>query len=67
MFCSQTLARKSLLKLPVLGKDVAPVACQVILEPAIGQFREFEPHRVLSSCAQIDFRKARERGLATLD
>ena len=25
---------------------VAPVACQVILEPGIGQFREFEPRRV---------------------
>ena len=25
---------------------VAPVAYQVILEPGIGQFREFEPHRV---------------------
>ena len=54
---------------------VAPVAYQVILEPAIGQFREFEPHRVhtriislrLFSCAQIDLRKARERELATLD
>ena len=27
-------------------KPVAPVAYQVILEPGIGQFREFEPHRV---------------------
>ena len=25
---------------------VAPVAYQVILEPSIGQFREFEPRRV---------------------
>ena len=25
---------------------VSPVAYQVILEPGIGQFREFEPHRV---------------------
>ena len=25
---------------------VAPVAYQVILEPCIGQFREFEPRRV---------------------
>ena len=42
---------------------VALVAYQVILEPAIGQFREFEPHRMHSSrinswgafsCAQID-------------
>ena len=29
------------MKLPV-----APVAYQVILEPGIGQFREFEPRRV---------------------
>ena len=27
-------------------KFVAPVAYQVILEPGIGQFREFEPRRV---------------------
>ena len=26
--------------------SVAPVACQVILEPGVGQFREFEPRRV---------------------
>ena len=26
--------------------SVAPVAYQVILEPGIGQFREFEPRRV---------------------
>ena len=52
---------------------VAPVAYQVILEPGIGQFREFEPPRVHTrinswgafSCAQIDSRKARERELAT--
>ena len=35
---------------PVLYRDdvkpVAPVAYQVILEPGIGQFREFEPRRV---------------------
>ena len=45
-----------------------------ILQPGIGQFREFEPPRVhtrinswgLFSCAQIDLRKARERELATL-
>ena len=45
---------------------VAPVAYQVILEPGIGQFREFEPRRVhtridslrLISCAQIDLRNA---------
>ena len=56
---------------------VAPVAYQVILEPGIGQFREFEPRRghtrinslglFLDNCAQIDLRKARERELATLD
>ena len=53
---------------------VAPVACQVILEPGIGQFREFESPRVHTykfvgtfSCAQIDLLKARERELATLD
>ena len=48
---------------------------QVILEPGIGQFREFESPRVhtrmnswgLFSCAQNDLRKARERELATLD
>ena len=52
---------------------VAPVAYQVILEPGIDQFREFESPRVHTcinsrtfSCAQIDLRKARERELATL-
>ena len=53
----------------------SPVAYQVILEPVIGQFREFEPRRVhtrinslvLFCCAQVDLRKARERELATLD
>ena len=53
--------------------SVAPVAYQVILEPGIGPFREFEPRRVHTrinslgtfSCAQIDLRKARERELAT--
>ena len=58
------------------SKPVAPVAYQVILEPGIGQFREFESPRVHTysykfvgtfSCAQIDLRKARERELATLD
>ena len=60
------------------GSGVAPVAYQVIiLEPGIGQFREFEPRRVHKfsykfvgtfSCGQIDLRKARgERELATLD
>ena len=28
------------------SQPVAPVAYQVILEPGIGQFREFEPRRV---------------------
>ena len=54
---------------------VAPVAYQVILEPGIGQFREFgSPPSAYSytfvgtfDCAQIDLRKARERELATLD
>ena len=32
-------------RLEFLG-SVAPVAYQVILEPGIGQFREFEPRRV---------------------
>ena len=31
---------------PAEDKPVAPVAHQVILEPGIGQFREFEPRRV---------------------
>ena len=57
-------------------KPVAPVAYQVILEPGIGQFREFESPRVHAnsykfvgtfSCAQIDLWKERERELATLD
>ena len=51
------------------------MAYQVIFEPGIGQFREYEPRRVhtlenssgLFLCAQIDLRKARERELATLD
>ena len=49
-------------------KPFAPVAYQVILEPGIGQFHEFEPRRVHTriivgtfSCARIDLRKARER------
>ena len=53
---------------------VAPVAYRVILEPDIGQFREFEPPRVhtrINSWGlflwRIDLRKARERDLATLD
>ena len=29
-----------------IGQPVAPVAYQVIFEPGIGQFREFEPRRV---------------------
>ena len=63
---------------PVVVVPVAPVAYQVILEPGIGQFREFEPRRVHTrmnefvetfSCAPIDLRQARERELliATLD
>ena len=56
-------------------QPVAPVAYQVILEPGIGQFREFEsPRGAYSyiavrtfSCAEIDLRKVRERELATLD
>ena len=50
------------------------MAYQVILEPGIGQFREFESPRVHThkfvgtfSCAQNDLRKARERELATLN
>ena len=54
---------------------VAPVAYQVVLGPAIGQFREAESPRVHTRinscffllCAQIDLRKARERELATPD
>ena len=54
--------------------SVAPVAYQVILEPGICQFREFESPRVhtcsykfvgIFSRAQTDLRKARERELAT--
>ena len=54
--------------------SVAPVAYQVILEPGIDHFSEFEPRRVHTriivgtfSCAQVDLRKALERELATLD
>ena len=51
------------------------MAYQVILEPGIGQFREFEPRRVhtrinslgLFLVEKIDLRKARERESATLD
>ena len=51
------------------------MAYQVILEPGVGQIREFEFPRVRTrinfrgdfSCALIDLRKARERELATLD
>ena len=50
------------------------MAYQVILEPGIGQLREFEFLRVririifggTFSCALIDLRKVRERELATL-
>ena len=31
---------------PISFRPVAPVAYQVIVEPGIGQFREFEPRRV---------------------
>ena len=31
---------------PMILEPIAPVAYQVILEPGIGQFREFEPRRV---------------------
>ena len=50
------------------------MAYQVILEPGIGQIREFESPRVHTysyklvgtfSCAQVDLRKPRERELAT--
>ena len=51
------------------------MACQVILEPGIGQFCEFKSPRVhtrinswgLFLVHKFDLRKARERGLATLD
>ena len=52
------------------------MAYQVVLEPGIGQFRGFEPPPEcilvyiswgLFSCAQVGFRKARERELTTLD
>ena len=51
---------------------IAPVAYQVILEPSIGQFREFEPRRVhthINSWGHFlvhKLRKARECELATL-
>ena len=57
-------------------RRVARVAYQVILEPGIGRFREFESPRVHTrtnkfvetfSWAQIDLQKARERELAALD
>ena len=52
------------------------MAYQVILEPGIGPFREFESPRVRTrsiifrgtfACALIDLRKAQEHELATLD
>ena len=54
---------------------VAPVAYQVILEPGIGQFREFEPRRVntrinslgLFLVHKLTCGKREERGLLTLD
>ena len=33
---------------------VAPVAYQVILEPGIGQFREFEPRRVRTRIKSLE-------------
>ena len=36
-------------------EPVAPVAYQVILEPGIGQFREFEPRRVHTRIIRWDF------------
>ena len=58
-----------------MSHPVAPVAYQVILEPGIGQFREFESPRVhtrLSSWGlflvhKLTCGKNRERELATLD
>ena len=53
-----------------MQEPVASVAYQVILEPGIFQFREFESSEVHTyaykfvgtfSCAEIDLRKARER------
>ena len=38
-----------------INKPVAPVACQVILEPGIGQFSEFEPRRVHTRIIRWDF------------
>ena len=71
------LPPRHVLPVSVAGKaePVAPVAYQVILEPGIGQFREFESPRVQHSykfvrtfsCAQIDLRIAREGELATHD
>ena len=55
---------------------VAPVAYQVIVEPGVGQFREFEFPRVHTRINSLGLflvhkltylRKARERELATLD
>ena len=40
------LQKRIVLPGPGWDKPVAPVAYQVILEPGIGQFREFEPRRV---------------------
>ena len=53
----------------------APIEYQVILEPGVGQFREFESSRVRTCinchgtffCALIDLRKAQGRELVTLD
>ena len=40
------MKKKQLLTAGKYCEPVAPVAYQVILEPGIGQFREFEPRRV---------------------
>ena len=54
-------------------RPVAPVAYKVILEPGIGQFREFEPRRVhtrlnsLGVFLVLKLTKARERELETFD
>ena len=60
---------------PTYMLPVAPVAYQVILEPGMGQFREFEPRRVHTRVNSLGIflvhkltrGKARERELTTLD
>ena len=46
--CAQKIAYNILVSV-VQSQPVAPVAYQVILEPGIGQFREFEPPASASS------------------